>query len=205
MKRRIFDGASSTRVEAQPSKNTAHAQAAKLSELAGYFPNLREIGRRVLRDKEPWAVEEFVDFMSRSKWIATRQGDPRLRAKFARVLARDANAFVDAASQDEAARRALRARFEDNKYVFFTKEPEPAPELSVVIPAFDVEDKVLALVAKLRALDLDLEVFVVDDGSADGAADALEAPAGVRETRCRGSQLVRIASTRVEEASLLRG
>jgi len=158
-----------------PDRTTAFtADASKAARLADHLPNLRRIAALVLQDKEPWAVEEFVDFVSRSKWIATRQGDPRLRAKFARVLARDANAFVDAASQDEATRRALRVRFEQ-KYVFFTKEQQPAPELSVVIPAFDVKDKVLALVAKLRTLELDLEVFVVDDGSADGAADALEA------------------------------
>jgi glycosyltransferase involved in cell wall biosynthesis len=55
----------------------------------------------------------------------------------------------------------------------------PGPLVSILVPAYGEEATVGEVVRRLLALDgLDLEVIVVDDGSADGTAAAARAAAG---------------------------
>ncbi|MGE3176459.1 MAG: glycosyltransferase family 2 protein [Vicinamibacterales bacterium] len=45
--------------------------------------------------------------------------------------------------------------------------------LSVVVPAYNEQDTILALIASVRAVGLDMEIIVVDDASTDGTAQRL--------------------------------
>lgn len=73
------------------------------------------------------------------------------------------------------------------------RPPEPALDLSVVIPIYDEEGSIPTLVEKLHqvltALDLRYEILFVDDGSKDGSFDrvreAVKASATVRAIRFR--------------------
>ena len=66
---------------------------------------------------------------------------------------------------------------------------EPAPYVSVVIPAFNEAERIGDTVRAVRAalvgmaLNTRSEVIVVDDGSADGTAEAAEAAGGARVIR----------------------
>ena len=51
-------------------------------------------------------------------------------------------------------------------------------KLSIVIPVYNEAGTVGALIDKVRALPLEKEILVVDDGSTDGTAEALERFAG---------------------------
>jgi glycosyltransferase involved in cell wall biosynthesis len=56
-------------------------------------------------------------------------------------------------------------------------------KLSIVIPVFNEAKTVAAIIEKVRALDLDKEIIIVNDGSSDGTREALapyEQVAGVR-------------------------
>jgi glycosyltransferase involved in cell wall biosynthesis len=53
--------------------------------------------------------------------------------------------------------------------------PTDAPELSVLIPAYEEERTIADVIRRVAALDLDAEIVVVDDGSRDGTAAAVEA------------------------------
>ena len=55
----------------------------------------------------------------------------------------------------------------------------PKMKLSIVIPAFNEEATVKEIIDRCRALPLDKEVVVVDDGSSDGTADVLAKEDGV--------------------------
>lgn len=48
-----------------------------------------------------------------------------------------------------------------------TPMPNPAPELTVVVPAYNEEKSLATIVARVLAQPLDLELVVVDDGSRD--------------------------------------
>jgi dolichol-phosphate mannosyltransferase len=80
-----------------------------------------------------------------------------------------------------------------------------APELSVVIPFYDEEDNVSALVDELRhvlqALDARAEVIAVDDGSTDGTGEAL----AVAARRWPLLRVERLPSNRGQAAALWRG
>ncbi|MFH1086914.1 MAG: glycosyltransferase family 2 protein [Chloroflexota bacterium] len=72
---------------------------------------------------------------------------------------------------------------------------QPAHTLSVVIPALNEEDGILGTVQRvlaarpaLAAMGVALEVLVVDDGSSDGTASAVETLAGVRLVRHRANR-----------------
>ena len=68
-------------------QTTAGIDGADAEKLGGYFPNLNAIAAELLADKAPsFLLREFASFLSRSKWIVSRQQDPQLRAKFARIL-----------------------------------------------------------------------------------------------------------------------
>ena len=78
-------------------QTTAGIDGADAEKLGGYFPNLHAIAAELIEDKAPaFLLREFASFLSRSKWIVSRQQDPKLRAKFARILQRTARDFVDA-------------------------------------------------------------------------------------------------------------
>mgnify|MGYP001581586551 CR=1 FL=1 len=46
----------------------------------------------------------------------------------------------------------------------------PSPQLSVVMPAYDEEATLAAIVAQVMALPVELELIIVNDGSRDGTA-----------------------------------
>ena len=48
------------------------------------------------------------------------------------------------------------------------------PKLSVVIPVYNEASTVLELIDKVRAVDIDKELVIVDDGSSDGTRNILE-------------------------------
>ena len=51
--------------------------------------------------------------------------------------------------------------------------------LSVIIPAFNERDTIQEALRRVRALDVDLEVIVVDDASTDGTRELLEGEPGL--------------------------
>jgi len=55
--------------------------------------------------------------------------------------------------------------------------------LSVVIPVYNEQDTILAVVGRVRALSLELEIIVVDDASTDGTAAALASLASAPDLR----------------------
>jgi glycosyltransferase involved in cell wall biosynthesis len=55
--------------------------------------------------------------------------------------------------------------------------------LSVVIPAYNEQNTILAVVERVRALPLELEIIVVDDASTDGTAAALASLASAADLR----------------------
>ena len=61
-------------------------------------------------------------------------------------------------------------------------EPAPIPELSIIIPAYNEEERIVptlkAIAAFLRTSRIPAEVVVVDDGSTDGMARRVEELAG---------------------------
>ena len=73
--------------------------------------------------------------------------------------------------------------------------------LSVVIPAYNERDTIQEALRRVRALDADLEVIVVDDASTDGTAELLESEPGVvllRHPENRGKGMaIRTALERV--------
>ena len=71
--------------------------------------------------------------------------------------------------------------------------PEQYPFLSIVIPCYNEDDRILAKLANTRSLDYPrdrLEVVFADGGSTDGTADqvagALQADEPYRVVRCQG-------------------
>jgi glycosyltransferase involved in cell wall biosynthesis len=80
-------------------------------------------------------------------------------------------------------------------------EPEPAPDLSVVIPVYNEEENLPPLWAELRAvlegLHLSFEVVFVDDGSRDRSAEIVRA---FREADPR-ARLVRLKANAGETAA----
>ena len=54
-----------------------------------------------------------------------------------------------------------------------SESPHPLT-LSVVIPVYNEKDTIATLVARVRAVNLRMEVIVVDDGSTDGTREILE-------------------------------
>ena len=156
-------------------QTTAGIDGADAEKLGGYFPNLNAIAAELLADKAPpFLLREFASFLSRSKWIVSRQQDPKLRAKFARILQRTARDFVDAAAT-YVPREDLLSEFEDNDHVkFFGDDEAPRVELSVVIPTKDAGKQITALLESLTNVPLATEVFVVDDGSTDDTVEAVQ-------------------------------
>jgi glycosyltransferase involved in cell wall biosynthesis len=70
---------------------------------------------------------------------------------------------------------------------------DSAPLLSVVVPAYNEAATIADVLHRVAALELDMEIIVVDDGSTDGTAAAVEAVAAelpvvrlVRDGRNRG-------------------
>jgi len=58
--------------------------------------------------------------------------------------------------------------------------PTPrSPKLSVVIPVYNERDTIQEALRRVRALDVDLEIVVVDDASTDGTYAILEAEPGL--------------------------
>jgi glycosyltransferase involved in cell wall biosynthesis len=55
--------------------------------------------------------------------------------------------------------------------------------LSVVIPAYNEQDTILAVVERVRAVPLEIEIIVVDDASTDGTAAALASLAAAEDLR----------------------
>jgi glycosyltransferase involved in cell wall biosynthesis len=53
----------------------------------------------------------------------------------------------------------------------------PAPELSILVPAYDEAGTIAEVLRRVAALGLDAEIVVVDDGSTDGTGAAVEAVA----------------------------
>ena len=156
-------------------QTTAGIDGADAEKLGGYFPNLNAIAAELLADKAPsFLLREFASFLSRSKWIVSRQQDPKLRAKFAHILQRTARDFVDAAAT-YVPREDLLSEFEDNDHVkFFGDDEAPRVELSVVIPTKDAGKQITALLTSLTNVPLATEVFVVDDGSTDDTVEAVQ-------------------------------
>jgi len=98
-------------------------------------------------------------------WVVSRQTDPNLKAKFARILVRTARNFVDAAAA-YVPRDALQSEMEDNAYVtFFGGAAAPLIELSVVVRVKNVGGaQITALLASLLDVPLATEIIVIDDG-----------------------------------------
>lgn len=155
-------------------QTTAGIDGDDSEKLAGHFPNLEVIARELIEERAPaHLLRDFANFLSRSKWVVTRQRDAHLRAKFARVLQRTARAFVAAASTFSDA--DLTSELEDNAYVRFGADAAPRIELSVVVPTKDVgATQITDLLAALTRVPLATEIIVVDDGSTDGTVAAVE-------------------------------
>ena len=57
---------------------------------------------------------------------------------------------------------------------------EGSPELTVIMPVHNERQTVLDILERVRAVGLDKEIIVVDDGSTDGTAEILEEAAAER-------------------------
>jgi len=57
-------------------------------------------------------------------------------------------------------------------------QPESVPAVSIVVPVYNEEATIGAVVTQLLAVPMSAEVVVIDDGSSDGTAQVLEAFAG---------------------------
>ena len=55
---------------------------------------------------------------------------------------------------------------------------DPRPLITLLVPAFDEESTIAGVLVRVAALDLNTEIVVVDDGSSDGTAVAVERLAG---------------------------
>jgi dolichol-phosphate mannosyltransferase len=60
--------------------------------------------------------------------------------------------------------------------------------LSVVIPVYNERDTILEALRRVRALDTDVEILVVDDASTDGSRELLEAEPGIVLLKHAGNQ-----------------
>jgi glycosyltransferase involved in cell wall biosynthesis len=149
--------------------------SSRATALSGFFANLRVIQSLILQQNQSQAatshlksdpVSEFITFLSRSKWVARMQTTIILRRKFGRVLVRLVEEFIQMSNSN-----ALRYLLESNRIVDFSTRLPPKPQLSIVIPCRNVVKFLAPLVIKLLKLEdrgIDVEVFVVDDGSEDG-------------------------------------
>jgi glycosyltransferase involved in cell wall biosynthesis len=69
--------------------------------------------------------------------------------------------------------------------------PKPAPTLSVVIPAYNEQDGIAEIIARVLAVRpalkehgvADLELIIVDDGSSDRTSEIVNSYAGVKLVR----------------------
>jgi glycosyltransferase involved in cell wall biosynthesis len=52
-------------------------------------------------------------------------------------------------------------------------------KLSVIIPAYNEESTIAKLVSRVRAVPIDKEIIVVDDGSTDGTSNILDSATGI--------------------------
>ena len=55
---------------------------------------------------------------------------------------------------------------------------DPRPLITLLVPAFDEESTIAGVLVRVAALDLNTEIVVVDDGSSDATAVAVERLAG---------------------------
>src|SRR5438270_1968577 len=53
------------------------------------------------------------------------------------------------------------------------------PSLAVIVPAYNERDTIQEALRRVRALDADVELIVVDDASTDGTRELLEAESGL--------------------------
>jgi glycosyltransferase involved in cell wall biosynthesis len=67
------------------------------------------------------------------------------------------------------------------------------PRLSVVIPAYNERATILEVIARVRAIPIDKEIIVVDDGSTDGTHEAVT---GARNLESDGARLQVLVQTR---------
>ncbi|MDY6851431.1 MAG: glycosyltransferase family 2 protein [Thermodesulfobacteriota bacterium] len=57
------------------------------------------------------------------------------------------------------------------------------PTLTIIIPAYNERETILDILDRVRAVNVDKEIIVVDDGSVDGTADLLRSASSRPETR----------------------
>jgi len=55
----------------------------------------------------------------------------------------------------------------------FGASPQAAPKLSIVIPVYNEKNTIAELVERVRRVEIDKEIIIVDDGSTDGTRDVL--------------------------------
>jgi glycosyltransferase involved in cell wall biosynthesis len=79
-----------------------------------------------------------------------------------------------------------------------------APTLSVVIPAYNERATILEVIARVKAIPIDKEIIVVDDGSSDGTTEIIRAAPGIGRDGARLRVLVQECN-RGKGAALRRG
>ncbi|MEN6625234.1 MAG: glycosyltransferase family 2 protein [Candidatus Sumerlaeia bacterium] len=62
-------------------------------------------------------------------------------------------------------------------------EPTHRPKLSVIVPVLNEQRTIRQILAKVRAVPIDMEIIVVDGGSTDGTKELLKEEEGVAGTR----------------------